>query len=310
MLEIRGLGLSYEDRCIFSNLNFTLNGNVVYGIFGPNGTGKTSLLNIIAGYQNPTCGEIILNGEVLPLSSHRLIPGFSEMALVSATYHLDWNHSCVENIRESILGWPQVLREKRIKQLLNGLSLNQVKTVLAKRLSEGEKQRLAIARAISNNPEWLLLDEPFGHLDVVHKERLLQQLFSLGIYNVVIVSHDIQDLMGVCHKIAVLGVRGKLSKFEQPKKKYFNFKSLNTARLMGPLNQLHWEGKPFFFRPTSFSLSNEGVELVLVRAWFNGMTYVHCFKTLNKEEVILYFQTALPKVIKIIPLKDEAVGSN
>ena len=181
MLEIQGLSLQFEERSIFNNLSFKLAPGKIYGVLGPSGVGKSSLLNIIAGYQDSTQGLITLNGMALPKSSQRLIPGVKEIALVSSMYNLDWNHTCLENIREAILGWPVVKREKRVEQLLLGLSLKRVENMQAKRLSEGEKQRLAIARAIAINPQWLLLDEPLGHLDFVQKQKLLHQLFNLGI---------------------------------------------------------------------------------------------------------------------------------
>lgn len=305
MLEIQGLSLQFEERSIFNNLSFKLAPGKIYGVLGPSGVGKSSLLNIIAGYQDSTQGLITLNGMALPKSSQRLIPGVKEIALVSSMYNLDWNHTCLENIREAILGWPLVKREKRVEQLLLGLSLKHVENMQAKRLSEGEKQRLAIARAIATNPQWLLLDEPLGHLDFVQKQKLLHQLFNLGIYSVLMVSHDVQEMMGICHKIAILNTNGLLSKFEDPLKKYFDLSNLRSAKLLGPLNTMIWNGERMHFRPTCFSFSSDGVELRLLRSWFNGMLYVHRFLSANKEEIILYHAAPLPPLVTIIPKTDD-----
>lgn len=305
MLEIQGLSLQFEERSIFNNLSFKLAPGKIYGVLGPSGVGKSSLLNIIAGYQDSTQGLITLNGMALPKSSQRLIPGVKEIALVSSMYNLDWNHTCLENIREAILGWPVVKREKRVEQLLLGLSLKRVENMQAKRLSEGEKQRLAIARAIAINPQWLLLDEPLGHLDFVQKQKLLHQLFNLGIYSVLMVSHDVQEMMGICHKIAILNTNGLLSKFEDPLKKYFDLSNLRSAKLLGPVNTMLWNGERMHFRPTCFSFSIDGVELRLLRSWFNGMLYVHRFLSANKEEIILYHAAPLPPLVTIIPKTDD-----
>ena len=305
MLEIQGLSLQFEERSIFNNLSFKLAPGKIYGVLGPSGVGKSSLLNIIAGYQDSTQGLITLNGMALPKSSQRLIPGVKEIALVSSMYNLDWNHTCLENIREAILGWPVVKREKRVEQLLLGLSLKRVENMQAKRLSEGEKQRLAIARAIATNPQWLLLDEPLGHLDFVQKQKLLHQLFNLGIYSVLMVSHDVQEMMGICHKIAILNTNGLLSKFEDPLKKYFDLSNLRSAKLLGPVNTMLWNGERMHFRPTCFSFSIDGVELRLLRSWFNGMLYVHRFLSANKEEIILYHAAPLPPLVTIIPKTDD-----
>jgi ABC-type multidrug transport system ATPase subunit len=307
MLEICELSLNIGSRTIFQNLFFNLNPGSVYGILGPSGVGKSSLLNVIAGYKDPTFGCVLLDGKILPRSSHRLIPGVSEIALVSSTYDLDWNHTCLENIREAILGWPFLKREKRVEALLQGLALNNVRNTQAKLLSEGEKQRLIIGRAIAATPKWLLLDEPLGYLDFVQKQNIVHQLFKLGIYSVLMASHEVQDMLGICHKIATLNTKGKLSKFEDPQKKYFNLKNLKSAKLLGPVNSMVWNGEKIHFRPCCFSSSESGVELYLSRSWFNGMIYVHHFTTKNNEEIVLYHSSKLPSLIKIIPVPHEAV---
>lgn len=307
MLEIQGLSLRIENRTVFQNLSFKLKSGKIYGILGPSGVGKSSLLNIIAGYTDASHGKVALNGVTLPKSSQRLIPGMHEIALVSSTYNLDWNHTCLENIREAILGWPTVKREKRVEQLLQGLSLKKVGNTQAKYLSEGEKQRLSIARAIAINPQWLLLDEPLGHLDFIKKQELLHQLFNLGIYNVLMVSHEVQEMMGVCDEIAVFNTNGKLSKFAEPTKKYFDLTHLSSAKLLGPVNSMMWKGNRVHFRPTGFSVSSQGVELKLLRSWFNGMLYVHCFLSANQEEIILYHSLPLGPVVTITPKADEFI---
>ena len=301
MLEVSGLSLDYGERTVLKGLNFLLKPNRVYGIFGYSGVGKSSLLRIIAGYQDPKAGKVHLNGKCLPLSSQRLVPGFPEISLVTTDNPLDWNHTCEENIREAILGWSIPKRTARVQELLQGLGLTSVKNIRAKRLSDGEKQRLAIARALANKPEWLLLDEPFGHLDFSNKKKILQQIFRLGMYNVLMVSHDVQDLMAHCDQIAVLNHLGKLSKFEKPQRKYFNLKHRKSAELMGPVNALEVNGIRFLFRPNAFTQSEHGIELTRSSLYFNGMVYVHYFCSANNEEVVLYFREPLPETVKILP---------
>lgn len=301
MLEVSGLSLDYGDRTVLKGLNFLLKPNRVYGIFGYSGVGKSSLLRIIAGYQDPKAGKVHLNGKCLPLSSQRLVPGFPEISLVTTDNPLDWNHTCEENIREAILGWSIPKRTARVQELLQGLGLTAVKNIRAKRLSDGEKQRLAIARALANKPEWLLLDEPFGHLDFSNKKKLLLQIFGLGNYNVLMVSHDVQDLMAHCDQIAVLSHSGKLSKFEKPHTKFFNLKHRKNAELLGPVNSLEVDGINYLFRPTDFKQSVQGVPLSLTSVFFNGMVYVHYFCSLKNEEVVLYHQEPMPNFVNILP---------
>ena len=137
--EIHGISLRFDSNLILNNVSFSLDSSKVYGVFGRSGVGKSSLLNILAGIQNPSSGSIFLQGKQLLYSSNLLVPGYPEVALVSGNNHLGVNHSCLENIRESILGWPNLPREERVQELLDIMGLQDVSAVKAKWLSEGEK---------------------------------------------------------------------------------------------------------------------------------------------------------------------------
>jgi len=205
--EIQGISLRCDSNLILNNVSFSLDSSKVYGVFGRSGVGKSSLLNILAGIQNPSSGSIFLQGKQLPYSSNLLVPGYPEVALVSGNNHLDVNHSCLENIRESILGWPNLLREARVQELLDIMGLQEVSAVKAKWLSEGEKQRLNLARALAKKPSWVLLDEPFAHLDYLTKVKMMgyvKTLQELDPFGMVMVTHEIQEIMMFCQQLAVI----------------------------------------------------------------------------------------------------------
>ena len=180
MLRIKNLSFKLDtDRLILDQINTVFQPNEVYGIAGKSGVGKSTLLKIIAGIKDASTGDVFLNDRKLPRASQRLIPGHPEMSLVAQDYKLDLYHTCTENIREVILNWEPVQREQRVRQLIKLLELDDVAHAIAKDLSGGEQQRLALARAIAKKPSWLLLDEPFSHLDSVLKARLINLLIAL-----------------------------------------------------------------------------------------------------------------------------------
>jgi ABC-type sulfate/molybdate transport systems ATPase subunit len=310
MLRIKNLSFKLDsERLILDQINTVFQPNEVYGIAGKSGVGKSTLLKIIAGIKDASTGDVFLNDSKLPRASQRLIPGHPEMSLVAQDYKLDLYHTCTENIREVILNWEPVQREQRVRHLIKLLELDDVAHAIAKDLSGGEQQRLALARAIAKKPNWLLLDEPFSHLDSVLKARLINLLIALKEKErlcIILVSHDAQDMLGICNHMAFLA-KGKLSRFFNPMERYWNLKNLREARWFGEVNTITWKDVKIRFRPGSFSIQPNGVPLILSRCFFNGTVYIHYFYTANNELVILHSLTVLPDHLEIIPHYDKKI---
>jgi ABC-type sulfate/molybdate transport systems ATPase subunit len=304
MLQIKNLSFSIDaTHPILHRINATLVPGEIYGIAGRSGAGKSSLLNILAGLRDQSEGEVLLQDRLLPKASQRLIPGHPGIALVAQDYALDLFHTCEENIREAILNWEPKLRERRVKHLLKVFSLSHVKATKARVLSGGEQQRLAIARAIAIKPSWLLLDEPFSHLDHVLKFRLISLLLQLKETEqlcLVLVSHDAQDMLTICSKMAFLK-QGKLTAFFNPTDRYYNLTNLQEARWFGEVNSITWKGTIHRFRPNDFRVDPEGITLICESYLFNGTIFIHYFYTESRELVILHSMTKLPGTLNILP---------
>lgn len=302
MLVVKNLALRF-DREVLRAISCTFNPHEIYGIIGPSGAGKSSFLKIISGHLDQTSGEVSLLNKVLPRASQRLIPGHPEIALVAQDYQLDEYHTCAENIREVLLHLPIQKREVLLKKLLKQLGLLHAKELKAYQLSGGEKQRLAIARAIANQPKWLLLDEPFSHLDTPMKLKLQESLRLLcksEKIGLILVSHDVHDILAICTQISLLR-KGKLTKNQAPLERYLNLKSLIDAQWFGEVNCIEWKGETIRFRPNFYDFSEEGLCLECQNIVFNGQTYIHYFYTEKKEIVVLYATIPLEKRITIIP---------
>lgn len=306
MLGVRDIYLSYETS-VLSRISFSIRNKEIYGIVGESGAGKSSLLNIIAGFTDPDEGEIFLDGHRLPYASQQLVPGRKQIALVPQDFQLDHYHTVEENIREAILSVPEPHRQKKVNQVLSWMHLTKHAKKQARYLSGGEKQRLAIARAIATDPIWLLLDEPFSHLDFTRKNLLIKYIKEIPFMHgtgVIVVSHEAQDLMALCGKIAILS-RGKLSVFKKVPQVYFSLKNLSMARLMGWVNELHFHGKFYRFRPNQFILDKNGVPLEQVSVFFNGLAYIHEYKSSSNDRIVLYAQDILNKLINIKVMGNE-----
>jgi len=303
MLEAKGLGLIYGERILFKNLSMALNPKFVYGIIGESGVGKTSLLHVLSGNIDPTSGFVSLDHKVFPKISQRLIPGLPEIGFVSAQFNLDWNHSCRENIRESILSWPNKERESRVDKILKLMELDKVQRTLAKDLSSGEQQRLAIARAVACNLRWLMLDEPFGHLDAKRKSKLcelIQKLHRSEGVGILLVSQQMEDIYRLTDYFSTLKSNGRLTKFQRPEMAYFKLTSPAEAKRFGWLNEVEWQGQHYYFRPNQYEITANGIPLEVVRVVFNGYIFEH-FCRFENQEVILYALNHLPQEFKILP---------
>lgn len=304
MLQIKNLSYNIDsNHRILYRINASFKPGEIYGIAGKSGAGKSSLLNILAGYLDHSEGEVLLHDRLLPRATQRLIPGHPGISLVPQDYSLDLFHTCEENIREVILNWEPRLREKRVKHLIKVFRLTHVKATKARFLSGGEQQRLAIARAIAPKPSILLLDEPFSHLDQVLKLRLITLLLHLQETEqicLVLVSHDAQDMLTICTKMAFLR-QGKLTTFFNPSERYHNLNNLTEARWFGEVNSIKWKGTMVRFRPNDFYEDPDGIPIRREKCLFNGIVFIHYFYTESREEVILHSINKLPITLKILP---------
>ncbi|WNS74135.1 ABC transporter ATP-binding protein [Bacillus sp. DTU_2020_1000418_1_SI_GHA_SEK_038] len=190
---------------ILSNLNWEIDSNEHWAILGLNGSGKTSLLNIVTGYQFPTAGEVAVLGNIFGktnLPELRREIGFVSSSLDRFTNSL--NHETVEEIVlsgkfASIGLYEEVSTEdvEKAESLLSSLRLDYLKGKHFRLLSQGEKRRVIIARALMSNPRILILDEPCTGLDVLSREEVLFLMKEIVKNNchLVYVTHHIEELV-------------------------------------------------------------------------------------------------------------------
>jgi NitT/TauT family transport system ATP-binding protein len=172
---------------------------------GPSGCGKTTLLRLLAGLLPPDQGEVCLNDQLLREPC-------SDIGLVFQTANLLPWRNVFDNILLplQIQGIPKTQANERVEQALTMVGLSDFADAYPRELSGGMQQRVAIARALVYEPEILLLDEPFGALDALTRERLnleLLQLWQASRKTVVMVTHNIQEAVFLADRVLVLSQR-------------------------------------------------------------------------------------------------------
>lgn len=290
MIQLTDIELTYQKQ-VLNRLNLQIKRGQIIGLVGKSGAGKSSLLKICAGLQDPDAGSIQIDGKKQSLVKNLLVPGFEGLAIVNQDFKLDPYHSVEENIREAILHWPYHKRDQRVERLLRLLGLKEISSTKAHLISGGEQQRVAIARAIADQPNYLLLDEPFGHLDAKLRQKLssyLMDLRDLEDTGILLVSHEGQDVLGLCDQIYILQ-NGKLSKKYKPEEAYYHYKAPERARLFGPLNTIKINNELVHFRPDEFKIAaTHGIEVSFEKAMFVGGLYHNFVRTTNNEKLLLY----------------------
>jgi ABC-type sulfate/molybdate transport systems ATPase subunit len=301
MLFAEKISLDYE-KPILKRVSFKLNQSELVGLVGKSGAGKSSLLKILAGFLQPNDGKIFFEATELPPANTMLVPGYKKIALVNQDFKLDPFHTVEENIRESILNLPNEKRERRVNKMLRLFELTKISSQKAKDISGGEQQRVALARAIAVQPSFLLLDEPFGHLDPNLRKKLKQHLLKIRDEEktgILLVSHDEQDILGLCDSVCTLK-NGILSRKQPPEELYYNLSNASQAGIFGIVNRIVIENEKILFRPDEFEINpKNGIPVQFIRSIFAGGYYENVFLTSKQERIILYHNDKLTNVNQI-----------
>lgn len=272
------------------NISFELGEEKILTILGKSGSGKSTLLKCIFGLVDLQQGSIHFNNEDVLGPAFNLIPGHTDMKLVSQEYFVLENNTVAENIADKLAGYTDEYKSFRSTQVLKALQLQKYADKKAKELSSGQRQRLSIGRAIAEFPKLLLLDEPFSNLDFGKRDLLfsfirenLRQHHSSCIF----VTHHAQEAMRYADEIMVMD-EGKIKNQGSPEDLYRHPQSLEEAKLFGKCFKL--EKKDFVYhkgisfkndlllRPENFkivSVNSKNIQLqgLIIECFFAGAFY-------------------------------------
>ena len=197
MIEIKGIKKSFGSLEVLKGIDLTIQKGEVVSIVGPSGAGKTTLLQIIGTLDRPDSGSVCVDGIDTTTLSQKKLADFRNrhIGFVFQFHQLLPEFTAIENIMipAYIAGTSTKAARQRAEELLNFMGLSDRATHKPNELSGGEKQRVAVARALVNNPAVILADEPSGSLDSKNKAELHQLFFDLRDrfgQTFVIVTHD------------------------------------------------------------------------------------------------------------------------
>lgn len=274
-LEVKDLELSYtKGQHVLKNISFSVDPGEIIAIVGMSGSGKTSLLRAIAGFESPESGEIILNGRLVLEKNSLVKPEKRKLGFVFQDLALFGHLTVAKNIAFGIAN--KLERSSLTDHLLELVDLRGLGDRLPSQLSGGQQQRVAIARALATKPDLLLMDEPFSSLDKGLKAQVRTEISTILKKSgtaAIIVTHDIEDAYAMANRILVLD-GGRVAQFESPELTYLKPANEQVARLGGKANivdlaQLDLGRGKALIRPEHIQVT-EGKNWTVTNAVFHG----------------------------------------
>ncbi len=238
MIELQGISKSFGDHSVIRDFSLKIDPEERFILLGQSGCGKTTLLRILAGFETPDSGEILINGQRV----NQLAVEDRPVGFIFQNHALFPHMTVYDNIAVGprIRGVAESDIARQIDELLSITHLEGLRSAWPGTLSGGESQRIALARALANKPRILLLDEPLSALDPGLRQNLRDELVemqqALGI-TFLFVTHDQAEAMSLGTRIGILE-EGNLLQVGQPEELYNRPQSAFVAGFLGDINQL------------------------------------------------------------------------
>ena len=273
ILQLRQIRKSFDNTEVLKGIDLEVAQGEFITLLGASGCGKTTTLRIIAGLELPDAGQVILKGQDITNRE----PNKRDVNTVFQNYALFPHMNVSDNVGYGlkIRKVPKAEIERKVEQALRLVQLEEYGKRMPDQLSGGLKQRIAIARAVINEPKVLLLDEPLGALDLKLRRQMQLELKRLqkrlGI-TFIYITHDQEEAINMSDRIGVMH-EGVLEQLRTPNEVYYQPKTSYVADFVGNANILHKNGETFAIRSENILMNGEAVctqEAVVVEKSFAG----------------------------------------
>jgi len=237
-LELQHLHKEFGDFTAIQELDISLEGGEFLSLLGPSGCGKTTALRIVAGFERPTSGRVVVEGKDLT----HVAPNHRDMGMVFQAYSLFPNMNAQDNVEFGlrVRRKPPGERKRKVAELIELVGLSAAAQRYPHQLSGGMQQRVALARALAIEPRVLLLDEPLSALDALVRVQLREEIrrlqTQLGI-TTLYVTHDQEEALSISDRVAVL-TQGRIEQIGAPAEIYNEPKTPFVAEFIGTMNRL------------------------------------------------------------------------
>ncbi len=218
-----------------SHVSFTLREREILALLGPSGSGKTTTLRMIAGFDRPDSGRILLNGAPLSGDGMWIEPEKRRIGMVFQDYALFPHLTLLENVMFGLRSASRKEREDTARHVLAVVDMDEMAARYPHEISGGQQQRVALARALAPNPLVLLLDEPFSNLDSDMRAGMREELLRIlreSDTSAIIVTHDQEEAFTLADRVGILN-RGVLEQISEPEVLYRQPETRFVAEFVG-----------------------------------------------------------------------------
>lgn len=304
MLDVQNISFAYFKENILKDISFQIAPGENISIIGASGCGKSTLLQAIYGLHKVQ-GRIFWKNKQLLGPEFNLVPGEDFIKYLTQDFDLMPPLSTADNIGKYLSNMYPRKKKQRIRQLLELVEMQEMADVKAKYLSGGQQQRVALARVLANEPEILLLDEPFSHIDHFRKNKLRRNLFAyLKQKNItcLVATHDSTDALSFADRCLVMD-EGEITAIGTPVALYQQPPSSYVASLFGELSELPltWfdsntnDDRSIIVYPHELRITkSEGIQAKVVNSYYKGRNFLI---EAERNGIIVFFEyfKSLPK---------------
>ena len=238
LLSIKNLTKQFGSVTALNNVSLEIKNNEMFALLGPSGCGKTTLLRIIAGFESPDSGQVLINDSDLLSIPTRIRPVNLMFQSYALFPHMDVYTNIAYGLTNTDLSKSEI--DNKTNEIIEKIGLKEHVKKKPNQLSGGQQQRVALARAIARKPKLLLLDEPLSALDKKIRQEMQTELkriqHEVGI-TFIIVTHDQEEAISLANRIAVFD-KGEIKQISTPEELYENPQNEFVADFIGDGNIL------------------------------------------------------------------------
>lgn len=291
MLSVQNISFSYNKISILEAFSFSLENGKTMAIIGESGCGKSTLLKLIYGLYDLSEGQIFWKENEVLGPKYHLIPGMEYMKYLAQDFDLMPFITVAENVGKYLSNIYKDKKNQRIAELLGIVEMTEFANVKAQFLSGGQMQRVALARVLALEPEVLLLDEPFSHIDNFRKNSLRRKLFGYlkeKQITTIIATHDSTDVLSFTDEVLVMK-QGEIIESGTPEAIYNHPKNHYVASLFGDVNEVEQNGQKLLAYPHQLEMVPQSdFEVTVLQSYYRGNFYL---VEAEQKSTILYFES-------------------
>jgi ABC-type Fe3+/spermidine/putrescine transport system ATPase subunit len=285
MLKIEKISFSYLKKPTLKRLSFAVEKGHNFAVIGESGCGKSTLLKLIYGMFDLDEGKISYDGKPILGPKFNLIPGEDYIKYLAQDFDLMPYITVAENVGKFLSNTNKNKKDTRVNELLEMVEMTPFATVKAQYLSGGQMQRVAIARVLALEPEILLLDEPFSHIDNFRRSSLSRKLFAYlreKQITCIVATHDSSDVLSFADSVMIMK-DGESVEMGSPTTIHHHPKNKYVASFFGDVNEIpshfiiensqSWE--PLFIYPHELVVAVDSVlKVTTKKSYFRGSYYL------------------------------------